>query len=170
MNLLREKLRAQGHHLAQFGGGSSSSSAQTTYQTDNRRTIGANGISNENGTVNVLDGGAIANSFDFANQAFEKAVSGVGSAGKNALDFATTTNGAALGFAKSTNGQAFELASKALDFSTSANKQAAATLADTSTLVSNAYADAKGRGAMTDKILIGAVVMAGVVALAAVKK
>lgn len=38
MNLLREKLRAKGHHLAQFGGDSSSSSSQETNYTytDNR--------------------------------------------------------------------------------------------------------------------------------------
>lgn len=170
MDYQRERLRAQGHHLAQFGGGSSSSSAQTTNQTDNRRTIGSGGISNENGTVNVLDGGAIANSFRFASNAFDNAIAGMGAAGENATAVVSKANSDALGFAKSANGQAFNFASKALDFSTSANKQAATTLAESSALVSNAYADAKGRGAMTDKILIGAVVMAGVVALAAVKK
>lgn len=56
MNLLREKLRARGHHLAQ-GGGSSSSSASdtTTNNVDNRMAVqdGA-GLTNSNGnTVNV---------------------------------------------------------------------------------------------------------------------
>lgn len=43
-------------------------------------------------------------------------------------------------------------------------------LNDTQNLVKDAYADAKGRGAMTDKILIGAVLAVAVVAALAVQK
>lgn len=111
-------------------GGSSSSSSQATNQTDNRRTIGDGGISNENGTVNVLDGGAIKNAFDFS-----------GGITKESFTFAKTAQAAALD-----------------------------SLNTTSSLVKDAYADAKGRGAMTDKILIGSVVMAGLVAVAAIRK
>lgn len=113
-----------------FGGGSSSSTAQTTNQTDNRRTIGAGGISNEGGTVNVLDGGAINAAFDFS---------------------------------KSTVGESF-------DFAKSAQGAALDSLNTTSNLVKDAYADAKGRGALTDKILIGSVAMAGLVAVMALRK
>ena len=113
-----------------FGGGSSSSSSSTTNQTDNRRTIGAGGISNENGTVNVLDGGAIKNAFDFATKA-----------NKDSFTYATTAQ------------------SQVLD-----------SLQTTSKLVADAYSDAKGRGALTDKILMGSVAMAGVVAVLAIKK
>lgn len=41
---------------------------------------------------------------------------------------------------------------------------------DSAGLMKDAYADAKGRGAMTDYLLIGAIAMAGIVAFAAVKK
>lgn len=164
MNILREKLRARGHHCAQFGGGSSSSSAQTTTQQDNRVTVGNNGINATGGSnVNVLDGGAIANSFSFANAAFDSAVAGVGAASKSAMDIVSQGSSNALGFADSEN-------ARVLDFATKANSQAAATLNTTSNLVKDAYADAKGRGALTDKILIGAIAMAGLVAVMALKK
>lgn len=146
-----------------FGGSSSSSSAQTTNQTDNRRTIGPNAISAENSTVNVLDGGAIENSFIFADRAFQTAVAGVGEAGLNATKVVADANRDALNFAARTD-------AKALDFATTANAQAADTLANTSNLVKDAYADAKGRGALTDKILIGSIAMAGLVAVMALRK
>lgn len=142
MNLLREKLRCSGHHLAQFGGSSSSASNQTTIQEDNRITNGTNGIVAQGGSsVSVLDGGAIQNAFTFADKAFSTAIAGNGAAAKGALDFA-----------KSSQGQALD------------------SLNTTSELVKDAYADAKGRGALTDKILIGAIAMAGVVAVMAVRK
>ena len=59
---------------------------------------------------------------------------------------------------------------KALDFSLDSNAQALDSLQTTTSLVKDAYEDAKGRGALTDKILIGSVVMAGLVALAAIRK
>lgn len=37
-------------------------------------------------------------------------------------------------------------------------------------LIKDAYADAKGRGALTDKILIGAIAVSGLVAVMAIKK
>jgi hypothetical protein len=122
-------------------GGSSSSSSQATNQTDNRRTIAAGGISNEGGTVNVLDGGAIKNSFDFA-----------GAVSAQSFDLQKTT------------------LAKALDFSSKSQGQALDSLNVTSNLVKDAYADAKGRGAMTDQILIGSVAMAGLVTIAALRR
>lgn len=59
---------------------------------------------------------------------------------------------------------------KSLTFAATSNQQALDTLKETSSLVKDAYADAKGRGAMTDKILIGAVAMAGLVAIMALRK
>lgn len=122
-------------------GGSSSSSSQATNQTDNRRSIGDGGISNENGTVQVLDGGVIQNAFNFA-----------GAVSTGSFDMQKTT------------------LAKSLDFASKSNSQALDSLNTTSNLVKDAYADAKGRGAMTDKILIGSVAMAGLVAIAALRK
>jgi len=44
------------------------------------------------------------------------------------------------------------------------------TFTATNELVKDAYADAKGRGALTDKILMGAIAAMAVVAFMAVKK
>lgn len=163
MNIQREKLRARGHHCPQFGGGSSSSSSQATTQQDNRVTVGNGGINAKDSTVNVLDGGAISNAFTFANNSYQTALAGIGAASKNAMDIVASSNTNALNFADSEN-------TRVLDFATKANSQAAATLNTTSNLVKDAYADAKGRGALTDKILIGAIAMAGLVAVMALKK
>jgi hypothetical protein len=62
------------------------------------------------------------------------------------------------------------VARAALDFSNTAQAASLSTLKDAATMVKDAYADAKGRGALTDYILIGAVAMAGIVAYQAVKK
>lgn len=69
---------------------------------------------------------------------------------------------AAFEFSKSTVGESF-------DFARSSQGAALDSLNVTSNLVKDAYADAKGRGAMTDKILIGAIGMAGLVALMAIR-
>lgn len=63
MDLLREKLRARGHHRAQFGGDSSSSSSQqTSYSyTDNRSVSSV-----DNHSTNIMSGnsGSGNNSID----------------------------------------------------------------------------------------------------------
>jgi hypothetical protein len=161
--------------------GGSSSSAQTTAQTDNRRSIAQGAISNEGGSVNVLDGGAIGNAFNFADNVADRAMVANAQATYNALDFGdsalsksmqTTAN--ALSFATNANDSAMDVVGsstrRVLDFATTANAQALDSLSATASFVKDSYADAKGRGAMTDKILIGSVVMAGLVALAAIRK
>jgi len=112
------------------GGGSSSSSSSTTNRDSRISQQGGTAVSGDGNTVNVLDGGAIQNAFQFSGSALE-----------NALKFSTTAQAAALG-----------------------------SLQETSKLVSDAYAEAKGRGAMTDWMLIGSVAMAGLVAVTALRK
>lgn len=65
---------------------------------------------------------------------------------------------------------ALKFGGRALDYATEAQDQAAAATNAQGLLIADAYAEAKGRGALTDKILIGAVAMAGLVALFAIKK
>lgn len=131
-------------------GGSSSSAAQTTKQTDNRRVIGQGAISAENSniSVNTLDNGAINRAFDTAD---------------NSVGMALGFGGKALDYSGSTIG-------KALDFATKAQSATLDSLNTTANLVKDSYADAKGRGALTDQILIGAIAMAGLVAYTAVRK
>lgn len=122
--------------------GSDSNSSQSTSQQDNRRVIGQGGVSAEGSTVNItaLDG-------NVATTAISASTNDL----KAALNYTDTVTGRALGFANTAQATALD----------SLNTQA--------NLVKDAYADAKGRGALTDKILIGAIVMAGLVAIAAVR-
>lgn len=64
--------------------------------------------------------------------------------------------------------------SKAFDFSSSiaagALKFGLDSQSSTAGILKDAYADAKGRGALTDYILIGSIAMAGLIAFQALKK
>lgn len=122
--------------------GSDSESSQTTQQTDNRRVIGQGGVSAEGSTVTItaLDG-------QVANAAIGASAQDL----QASLNYADAITGHSLDYAQAAQGQALD------------------SLNTTANLVKDAYADAKGRGALTDKILIGSVVMAGLVAIAAVR-
>ncbi len=175
---------------------SRSNTSPVTNQTDNRRVIGENGISAENSSVsvvnNTLDPNVVAaalqfagngqtSSFNFGSEALANALGFGGSAltaalnaSSDALAFADSNasrNSAmaynvfsdALGTSENALSRAFTFGANALDRSFN-------NLGDTQQLVADAYADAKGRGALTDKILIGAIAAMAVVAFAAVKK
>lgn len=133
--------------MALFGGSKSASTTNnTTNQTDNRRVLGEGSISAENSSINIqtLDGEVVNRAFSF---------------GSDSLDFAN-----------SNVGKAFNFGGRALDYATEAQAKAAKSMEAQGSLIAAAYSDAKGRGALTDKILIGAVAMAGLVALFAIKK
>jgi hypothetical protein len=130
---------------------SKSSSAQTTQSTDNRAVLGEGAFqATTGGTVNsyVLDGGAINRAFDSTDKTVDKAFS----FGGQAFDFTERT------------------VDRALDYGTAATSAALSNLQATQKLTAEAYADAKGRGALTDKILIGAILAMGAVAFMAVRK
>lgn len=59
---------------------------------------------------------------------------------------------------------------KSLEFAFNANKQTATVLDNQTALVKNAYEDAKGRGAMTDWVILGGMALAGTIAVAALRK
>lgn len=123
-------------------GSSKSSSSQATTQTDSRKTFGNGSVNAESGaSVQILDGGAIQNAFDFA-----------GDVSDGGFDLTKTTLTKALDYAKTSQGQALD------------------SLNTTADLIKDSYADAKGRGALTDYILIGSIAVAGLVAYTAVKK
>lgn len=160
---------------------SRSSTAQSSWAQDNRRVIGEGGVSAENSTVNVLDNGAINAAFDFAqssgNQAFAlagKAVSEAGAGQARVLDFGADALSGALGFGDAQNARVLDFGADALaaafQYGAEANTQAQDAIGQTASLVKNAYEDAKGRGAMTDYILIGAILVMGLVAWGAIKK
>lgn len=67
MNHLREKQRARGHHCPQFGGGGgSNSSSSTTTNIDQRLAVGDGGagISGNNSSIVITDGGIVSRALD----------------------------------------------------------------------------------------------------------
>ncbi len=174
---------------------SKSNTSQATWQQDNRRVIGQGGASAEGGstiTINALDGQALNNSLLFANEALglvgrtnqaafdfgnESVMGALGFGGK-ALVAALDASSDALAFADQNSARqttaAYNFATDALggamSFGSSALNKASNAFEVSTGLVKDAYADAKGRGALTDKILIGAIVAMAVVAYASVKK
>lgn len=160
---------------------SRSSSTQSTEFTDNRTVQGEGALYANNGagvavTNYVLDNGAIGRAFD----ANDRATAGAFNFGKDALrlserglseafNFGGDAVTSALNFGRATTAAALDASDnafdRALDYSASATRSALDNLQSTQRLVTTAYADAKGRGALTDKILIGAI---GAVALVAV--
>ena len=60
--------------------------------------------------------------------------------------------------------------SAAFAFGKTANTQAQDAMSATASLVKDAYADAKGRGALTDKMIMAAIAAMALVAFMAVKK
>jgi hypothetical protein len=179
---------------------SNSSSTQTTKQTDNRRVIGQGGVSNEGGSVSMssvtntttLDANVVNSALKSVDKAtssgasvtmnaitsslgFGKAaMTAAANAQKDALDFAASTSKANNAMAYNALTDALSAGSgaytNALSFADKQSARAFDSLNSTETLVANAYADAKGRGALTDKILIGSIVAMAVVAFAAIQK
>lgn len=136
---------------------SQSTTSQQTQQADNRVVLGQGALLAQSGssiaiTNTTLDG-------DVALAAINGSVKGE----KLALDFGETALSKAFSFAGTSEQRAFSFAS-------ASEKTALDSLQVQSNLVKDAYADAKGRGALTDKILIGSIAMAGLVAIAALRK
>lgn len=146
---------------------SESSSSSATNQTDNRRVIGQGGISAESSNVSVTNYSLDA---DVANHVVASGHQDLVSS----LDFAAVAGNNAFGFASAAGSSAFNFASdaegKAFGFAAKANAQALDSLNTTSNLVKDAYADAKGRGALTDKIMIGTIAGAVLIALVALQQ
>lgn len=175
---------------------SKSNTNPVTNQSDNRRVVGENGISAENSAVSVVNNSLDANVVAAALQAMgtnstagfqfgSEVLSNTLGFGGDALNAALDASSDALAFADSNSsrnsalaynffgdalntsenaiGRAFSVGAAALDKSFS-------NLGETQQLVADAYADAKGRGALTDKILMGAIAAMAVVAFVAVGK
>ena len=59
---------------------------------------------------------------------------------------------------------------KSLEFAFQSNSKTLDALDGQANLIKDAYADAKGRGALSDKIILGGMALAGVVAVIALRK
>lgn len=172
---------------------SQSQQQANTSTTDQRRVLGQGALSAENSTVaqtnytltQTLDADVANHALDATRLSTAEAM-GFGSDalaasysfGKSAMTTsanlqADAFNGALSAIDK-TDARAFNFGGDALasafSFANDSAKRENAALDQTTSVLSTAYADAKGRGALTDKILIGAIAMAGLVAYTAIKK
>lgn len=174
--------------------GGRSSSSQATSQQDNRRVIGEGGISAEGSTVNyssvnnTLDYDVVNRAFGFGAGVLDMGSDAIAEAlgfGGKALGAAMDVTSDALAFADQNASRSSAMAynamtdalatgetalSRAFTFGNNAMGAAFDTLGSTQNLVKDAYADAKGRGALTDKMIMVAIAAMAVVAFAAVKK
>lgn len=132
---------------------SSSKSQQQQQQTftDNRAVLGQDAnYANNGSSINnyTLDGEVVNRSLDTVDSSVDKALTFAGNAQANVLDLAAGSVSTVASFG-----------GRVLD-----------QVAGTEQLVANAYNDAKGQGALTQKILIVAVAGALLIAFVAVKK
>lgn len=159
MNLLREKLRARGHHLAMGGGDSSSASTQTTtynvsdsrqvHSTDSRsysdsRVDSRSYRDSGNTNITTLDGGAITAARDVSLRA---------------LDSNATNTAVLFAAADRLFGRGAEILS--------ANMQLTADLSQTA---ANAYEGATAQATGNKTMLLGGLAVVGVVAVMAMGK
>jgi hypothetical protein len=164
-----------------------STTNSTTNQYDQRRIIGAGAINADAGgsvIVNTTDGGAIQGAINLADRLTLGAFSLSDSLGTNAFNLSDRATSGAYQLSDRMAAQVRGVADTAMANVADAYRTSGSQIFNTSKtaissvaeafnssgkMVSEAYAESKGRGAMTDKILIGALIMAGLVAIAALR-
>jgi len=148
--------------------GSKSSQASTTSNIDARRVLGEGSISNEGGDFLQTN-----LSYTLDGEVADKALSSAFNFGGNALSDALGFGSDALSKNLQVTNAGFDFAGSALgsllDFTKGAEQRALDATAESTATLKNAYADAKGRGAMTDYLLLAALAVAGLVAWKALK-
>lgn len=115
-----------------------------------------------------------SNSAQTTSQTDNRRVLGEGAISAESGATVTVLDNGAIGRAFDFGGQALgsvgDVVKQALAFGAESQATSNAALATSTSVLKNAYEDAKGRGALTDYLLIGAIAMAGLVAYTAVKK
>lgn len=150
---------------------SQSEQQANTSTTDQRRVLGQGALSAENSTVfqstttlnQTLDADVANKAMDTARLSTSAALDFGGGALSGALDAVGKADSRAFSFGGDALASAFSFASESL-------KRENTALDQTTSVLSDAYADAKGRGALTDKILIGAICAVAMIAYMAMKK
>lgn len=162
---------------------SESSQEQTQANQDRRIVAGQGAVTATEGSsliYQALDNGAIQRSFDSADKSLAGAfgfgrdtVEGALSFGRTAIAQSMDSSRDALEGSLSFGSKAINAVqgtfSDALSYSKQTTAAALDNLQATQKLTADAYNDAKGRGAMTDKLLMGAVAAMAVVAAVAVR-
>ena len=118
-----------------------------------------------------------ANAFNFGTNTVNAALESNNATTSQAFGFANNTADSAFGFGNhalaygsQATSQALDFGTAAFDFGSKAQAQANTALANESSLIASAYSDAKTQSGTTNKIMIGALVMAGLVAISALRK
>jgi threonine dehydrogenase-like Zn-dependent dehydrogenase len=149
------------------GGKSSSTQQQLTTQIDQRAVLGEGAIyAKDGGSVNVttLDPGVVARALDTVDNSLKRS----DASASRALDTADSALSRAMASGDASLRQAFTFGAGVLTAAAKQTDRVLDTMQATQQLTADAYNDAKGRGALTDKILIAAVGGALVVAAFAV--
>ena len=170
----------------------SSSSSSTTSQTTNainpvavadRGAMAVNAFANGDVTNNIthttLDADVAMRAMDntltaaqgallFGNDAMRQSYAFSSGVNEQAFTFAGAANQAANATSTAAIGSASSSMDKALSFGAKQTSVALDALSESANMIKDSYADAKGRGALTDWILLGAVGLAGLVAIFAI--
>lgn len=149
---------------------SDSNSQQQTSQQDNRNVLGQGALQAQGGSTviqadnrqNYQTDNSTSISYALDGDVANTAMTTTANAAVRNLDASLTFGTGALD-------RAFSFGGSALADVMTGEKRALDMVANSNSMVKDAYADAKGRGAMTDKITMGALAMAGIVALMALK-
>lgn len=174
--------------------GSSSTSSSTTSQTTNainpvviadNGSLSVSGVAGGNlsQVVNntTLDADVATRAMDNMLTSNQDSLLFANDAMRQSYGFAKGVNDTAFGFADATNKSANATSAKALDsagasmdkalaFSARTTGVALDSLSESANMIKDSYADAKGRGAMTDYLLMAAIGGALLVAMYAVRK
>lgn len=161
MNILREKLRAKGHHLAQFGGDSSSTSTQeTNYSyTDNRSVTSIDDHSTQVLSGNNTGGGNFSVDRSFNTNSFNTT---------NSSTSVTTTDHGSVAAALNSNSQntqlIFALADKLMSGQKEIVNQSQTLTRELSAGANAAYEGAAEQANGNKTLMLVAVTVVGVVA------
>lgn len=150
---------------------SNSESRQSTSQQDNRNVVGEGALVAQSGASVTQIDNSTTTTLDatVANNAIKSSTDAAVTNLKQSLSFGSGVLDDAFLFGGKVLSQNAESENRVLDAMTASAGQVKNAYQQSSEMVKSAYAEAKGRGELTDKILIGAIAMAGLVAFAAVK-
>lgn len=163
---------------------SESATSSQVNQADNRNVLGERAINAQGGSnvsIQTLDGEVInralqnnALTVDSVLNFGSRTVDGAFSFGDNALSESFDFGKSAMKMADLANERAADNIAgsyqNAMKLSQSVLEKSFSNLTDSQNMVATAYQDAKGRGAMTDKMMLAAIVAVSVVAFSAVNR
>lgn len=139
---------------------SNSGNTNTWANAGNTSTFTTSNSGNTTTNVQALDGGAIGGAFGFAGDAFKQLTGSI----SDALDFANASQRNSYAASSGALDKAAAAFGDALSFGQKQTASALSSLQTSANVLDRAYADAKGRGAMTDYLMLAALAAVALVA------